>query len=714
MKKISKLVILVFVSVMNQQMMHADSFRINSWTCGNSINGLVPDTDGFWAVTSGGLVRWNLGTGEYVKYTTSQGLNDNWFQSGTRDLSGKFWFGSLYGGIMSYDGQNWGLITEDQGIPYNEIVATDVDPDNRVWFSFGAAFGNGIGIKEGIDWIFITKTHGLNHGYINAIQTDNDGAWVGSRRGINRIENDSVISGYSIDDGLVSDMVYALTKDHEGSLWIGTDEGISLFNGTVFKNYTMADGLPSDKVLSLVTDSNGTVWAGTDSGLAYFDGEKFQCLDTGASGNSAEVRALLPLPDGALLVGMYGQGVEIIKNFHVINQLMTDDFLPDNHIRCMALEGQRKWYGCDSGQVGWFDGEMSEVFNPQQDLVPAGVRAMAIDHTGNKWFGTFGNGIFKYDGNEWTRITEEDGLVNNLIMGLFVDDDNSIWISTFGGGICRYDGSTWTVFNRAMGLDSDLAYRVAKEPTGVYWFCLDSGVTRYDGETLTHYTEDDGLIFHRVYEVEVDQDNVKWFGACAGLSRFDDTEFTNFHYEDGLSHYRIRDVLFDERGLLWMATGRGLTIYNGQNFSTIMPADGMAGHETYIILDDHSGNFWTCAEGGITRITPDFHGNENKPPCILAAGWRYIPDAKFGCILWEAIPFDKDGDPMFVEIGYQGQPLGIPLNDSGVKGDKIPDDGIFSYELTLDDYLTPGMYSLSLIVSDIYANSGYWPELVVK
>ncbi|MBN9380259.1 MAG: histidine kinase [Chitinophagaceae bacterium] len=65
---------------------------------------------------------------------------------------------------------------------------------------------------------------------------------------------------YDVKDGLAGSNVYCITQDKEGFLWMGTDAGLSRFDGTHFKNFSLEDGLPDIEVLLLFTDSKGRVW----------------------------------------------------------------------------------------------------------------------------------------------------------------------------------------------------------------------------------------------------------------------------------------------------------------------------------------------------------------------------------------------------------------------------------------------------------------------
>src|SRR5882762_8666008 len=76
---------------------------------------------------------------------------------------------------------------------------------------------------------------------------------------------------YNVKDGLAGSNVYCITQDKEGFLWMGTEGGVSRFDGTHFRNFALEDGLPDIEVLQIFADSKGRVWMGPFSkSICYY------------------------------------------------------------------------------------------------------------------------------------------------------------------------------------------------------------------------------------------------------------------------------------------------------------------------------------------------------------------------------------------------------------------------------------------------------------
>ncbi|MCP4217760.1 MAG: hypothetical protein GY765_24175, partial [bacterium] len=71
---------------------------------------------------------------------------------------------------------------------------------------------------------------------------------------------------FSEKDGIPGNMVSCFMQDSKGYLWIGTENGLSRYDGIEFKIYRKEDGLPDNGILSILEDREGRIWIGTNRG----------------------------------------------------------------------------------------------------------------------------------------------------------------------------------------------------------------------------------------------------------------------------------------------------------------------------------------------------------------------------------------------------------------------------------------------------------------
>lgn len=74
-----------------------------------------------------------------------------------------------------------------------------------------------------------------------------------------------------------SDNVRSILEDTKGNLWFGTTaEGIYKFDGKSFQQYTKRDSLPSNFIFSIIEAKDGKIWIGTENGVSVYDNDSFK------------------------------------------------------------------------------------------------------------------------------------------------------------------------------------------------------------------------------------------------------------------------------------------------------------------------------------------------------------------------------------------------------------------------------------------------------
>src|SRR4030095_4072195 len=118
---------------------------------------------------------------------------------------------------------------------------------------------------------------------ISAINEDSDGMmWTGSfDGGLCRLDREK---GIFLPERFEKKGVFCIYKDRAGELWIGTSRGLhklilakkaGQLAGVSFRSYladpTHPDSLSNNNVRGIFEDHDGILWMGTDNGLNSFD-----------------------------------------------------------------------------------------------------------------------------------------------------------------------------------------------------------------------------------------------------------------------------------------------------------------------------------------------------------------------------------------------------------------------------------------------------------
>ncbi|WP_161807040.1 two-component regulator propeller domain-containing protein, partial [Hymenobacter sp. AT01-02] len=90
----------------------------------------------------------------------------------------------------------------------------------------------------------------------------------------------------TVDNGLAHSDAMAVTQDRDGFVWVGTNHGLSRYDGYRLKHYLLPvnrrNGLPSNRIKVLLAAPDGQLWVGAErAGLMRYvpNHETFVSLD---------------------------------------------------------------------------------------------------------------------------------------------------------------------------------------------------------------------------------------------------------------------------------------------------------------------------------------------------------------------------------------------------------------------------------------------------
>lgn len=104
-----------------------------------------------------------------------------------------------------------------------------------------------------------------------ALLVDRHGVlWIGTAgSGLIRSQG-GTFSSLQKQDGLASDRVLSLAESDDGSLWVGTEDGLSQLSDVKFPILSRTEGLAHEACLAVAASPEGGIWAGTPDGVSYY------------------------------------------------------------------------------------------------------------------------------------------------------------------------------------------------------------------------------------------------------------------------------------------------------------------------------------------------------------------------------------------------------------------------------------------------------------
>ncbi len=288
------------------------------------------------------------------------------------------------------------------------------------------------------------------------------------------------------------DNVHCSLQDNAGNLWFGTTaDGIYRYDGKLFTHYTVTHGLNSNTVWCMREDKSGKIWIGTSDGVCMYDGKKFTKIQiaslTDLLPGKYDVWSMMQDKSGKLWFAT-GRGVYVYDGKSFASFAVSEG-APDCPFKTEYILQDNVgafWFGgrCNAG-VMRYDGKSLTHLKPNGDNW---VWPVLQDRNGNIWFSNW-FGAYRYDGKSFTGFSIKDGLADKVITRIMEDKNGNLWFCG-GGGIARYDGKTFTPITTKDGLDNRGIWTMLEDKTGNLWIgTTETGLYRYDGKTFAKFSE---------------------------------------------------------------------------------------------------------------------------------------------------------------------------------------------------------------------------------
>ena len=552
--------------------------------------------------------------------------------------------------------------------------------------------------KEGYTSVLYDNTNGLPTSEANAIAETDDGfIWIGSYGGLIRY-NGSSFERISPSTGISS--VVCLFVDSSNRLWIGSnDSGVAVMQKGGITKYNKDDGLRSLYVCSIVEESDGSIYIGTTQGIARFskdlgfylidepqlnneyihdlkvgaddviygrtnDGNVFTMRDgkltgfyTGAKLGLSDIHCVIPDENkpGYVYLGTTGAEIYHGRLEDGVEGMDLIDVSPLDYINDIFQEEDHIWVCADNG-IGIVTDE--GVLSLEGLPLNSSVEGMMTDYQGNLWFVSSKQGVMKivpnqfadifgqyglepevvsstckYDGklligrkSSGLAIIENDNLVDaypikkavtasgedlgftdltellagSQIRSMIRGSQNDLWICSYGKRpVIHLADGTATCYTKEDGLPSERARAVAEAPYGKTIVAFTGGMLLIeDGKVKKVYGEEDGILNTEVLSV-----------AVAGYDMILGTDGGGIYvvHQNSVKHIGIREGLASEvvmrvkkdstRDIYWIVTSNSIA-YMDKNYN-VTTVSQFPYSNNFDLYENSVGEMWVLSSNGI-------------------------------------------------------------------------------------------------------------------
>ncbi len=473
--------------------------------------------DVIWVSTEDGLNRMNQETGVFTRYYMENNpivkqLNRA-MMACIEDVDGNFWVGSYYRGLFLFDREKG---TQEH---YDVSRYMDMyDPSTRYYV-----------------W--------------NLFEDSKHNIWIVTRgQGVVRVDFKSGSSDHYHTHGdvgrkLSSNIVYSVFEDKQGIIWLGTDNGLNIYDPKVPSvQYYNSDihnpnSISNDQIWAITQDRSGVIWLGGWEGHA----DKWDPLS---------------------------------KRF--TPRLSVGRFPPHpTHFNCIEKDEKGQCLiGTDSGFFVLPDKALSSANNrlvldddAESYLSGLYIPAILCDSSNKKWVAT-NKGLWRFDADP----AAAEMIMSGFFTALYEDSRNTVWVGTQNGllayqrltdSFITYSAPAFTVGS----LSHKHVTTIYEDHNGVLWVGTNNGLNRLNMATNSftvfrhNHNDATSLANGVIRQIFQDSHGMLWVGTSAGLSVAVDYsgKFRNFTIDDGLSGNSVSSVFEDSKGHIWVATNEGVS-----------------------------------------------------------------------------------------------------------------------------------------------------------
>ncbi|HDY91107.1 hypothetical protein LCGC14_0314550 [marine sediment metagenome] len=426
---------------------------------------------------------------------------------------------------------------------------------------------------------------------------------------------DYVVKQWNIKDGLPSQSLKSVVQDQQGYMWLGTQFGLSRFDGTTFTNYNTQNSpfLPSNGINKLLVDSSGLLWVGTKSGLvvinpATFAAQEFNIkgpvrdiledskgsiwiaanglyyVDRGQVDLRTQVNGPLPIVNATVITQIVGsvsqmalspEGIWLVNDRHLLRltknssdfsklrlELTAKISLPERLAQTIVhdlsfLNGNLYI----ASELGAYFLDLDDELRPfpLPNANNSAVYKFMSDTDGGLWVSTYGRLLFRDKTGEWQWVEPSQLDQSIWFADIFRDDKNNVWLASFSEGL---------------------------------WLAHEGRVERHSA--VSNMTES-------VMAISQAPDGKLWVANKSGIGYFDlDKSFINLIPSSKYGYASVHDLQFDgER--LYIATGRGLFVFENKTLYTV-PGRALRDNPVFAISRSSKGGFWIGTGRGLYRL----------------------------------------------------------------------------------------------------------------
>ena len=494
---------------------------------------------------------------------------------------------------------------------------------------------------------FPIKTYGtpdgLSSSFIENIYQDSRGyLWICTRDGLSRFDGYKFTT-YKASDGLTVPHVNAIQEDDDGTFWVVTNSSaIYKFDPagktptsaqgkstSLFTTYSLLGASNTIRADIIYKDSEGRIWLGTNEGLLLFDrgaeGGVFRQVPLYPNTLTAErqpaISAILEDRNGEMWIGLSANGL-----YRISKGGRAASYTSKQHrefaVTTALLEDRqgRLWVGTKAGlclveTTPEKEKMVVRLYSKTDGLLGNAITALTETRDGHLWIGTLA-GLTEYNGVSFRSYRAQNGLNETPINKLVEDRDGNLWIGTQSDGLMKLSRNGFIAYGATDNQSLTNIHNIFEDDAGNLFVVSGDWIINQIGnagvKSFRLNIPDDAQTSWLTNALLQDHRGELW-AATHGLGVFRFPKANNVIHLGQLkpkAHYSAKNSLMgdyarrifeDSRGNIWFFRGRpGVVRWERatETFHVYAIADGLPSSPEFAFCESKDGQILLGVTGG--------------------------------------------------------------------------------------------------------------------
>ncbi|WP_259016407.1 ligand-binding sensor domain-containing protein [Emticicia fluvialis] len=290
---------------------------------------------------------------------------------------------------------------------------------------------------------------------------------------------------YPISENAEENNVRSIVIDKANNVWVATASGIFMKKANESNWASIQNATDKGPAFAVNTDNEGTVWLGTWNGIYRFKNNQLEKLQ----GVNPPVSAICTAKEGVYALGPHGIWLFDGQAFKKPQSDKEGYQLPRSVRDVISDNKGGLWIASDVGLYHTNNHE-TRVFRNKEDVISGYIKGIAIDSNQHLWAGGLGGVSIIQADKKIREITPKQGLPTVFVTCVAKAPNGTLWVGT-EQGLVRYQPHTSTpyssysmLFSRRWLLD-DHVNDIAFDAQGNAWVATAKGVSAIKRRQMT-------------------------------------------------------------------------------------------------------------------------------------------------------------------------------------------------------------------------------------